>query len=138
MLIFDLNKIAIVENGDTFYTLQKQIIECERIVEKEKINIYKNKSLVNPNYPIYEVLGGEWTFKEYICPLTERNSRVSEIQRKLIEQGYDLEVTAFFDAVTKAALIDFQTKHNLEVGTLRMETLKKLGIDISKMTISKY
>jgi hypothetical protein len=57
------------------------------------------------------------------------NYSISQIQTKLIEQGYDCPLNNILDQATKQAVIQFQKDNHLPIGRLDHETLTLLGID---------
>ena len=73
---------------------------------------------------------GIWSeLKEVIAPSCPGGFTIREVEQKLIELGYKLEVNNILEEVDKKALIDFQRKNGIKEGQFDIETLKKLGIN---------
>jgi len=72
--------------------------------------------------------GGFSEWKEVICP-GKISHVVEQIQKALIKEGFDPgPVDNIMGPKTRAALIQFQEKHNLPHGNLDLETMAALGI----------
>ncbi len=131
----------------TVYT--KVVDQPARVVEETIPAKYKTESrkvLVEPSKAVEEVVPaeyktvtkrvmvsaetvGEW--KEILCDSKLTSSKISQIQRALINAGYDVGshgVDNVFGADTKRALTQYQKDNNLPVGNLNLETLKSLKV----------
>ncbi len=73
--------------------------------------------------------GGFTEWKEIICAADVTPHLYKEIQLKLKEAGFNIEVTGVVSKETKAALVKFQRENGLPVGALDIETLHALGLD---------
>jgi peptidoglycan hydrolase-like protein with peptidoglycan-binding domain len=74
--------------------------------------------------------GGFSEWREVLCPKDVNEAKITQIQKALIERGYNPgPVDDIFGAQTKAALIKFQKSSGLPVGQLDIETLKALGVN---------
>lgn len=102
-----------------------EIVENPKIIKR---NVNRKPRKTKPNQ--FYCSSGTWIeLREALLPTYCPTHLVKDIKRKLIENGYtDLELNNQFDEKAKAAIIDFQKKHELEVGTLNSETLQKLGV----------
>ncbi len=73
---------------------------------------------------------GDWLeFKEVILPshYGQRTNLVKQVQIKLKERGYDVEINNILDKKTKSAILKFQRKNNIP--SVDSEILKELGIE---------
>lgn len=68
----------------------------------------------------------------YIGCFMSSDSVIAAIQKSLRTKGYRVKINDMADRRTKKALIAYQLKHNLPVGSLNEETIKAL--DINKFT----
>jgi hypothetical protein len=73
--------------------------------------------------------GGFTEWKEIICAADVTPQLYREIQHKLKEAGFNIEVTGVVSKETKAALVKFQKINGLPVGALDTETLDVLGVN---------
>ena len=74
--------------------------------------------------------GGYSEWKEILCGDKLTTAKIIEIQKALKANGYDPgKMDDVFGALTKAALIKYQTDKNLPIGNLNMETLRSLGVE---------
>ena len=89
-----LEKLPVVENGDTTYTIKDQMISAKKMTKPSEIMVFKSKRKTNPDYPVYEMKGGEWSeWTEVVCYLDQDTTvKIADIQKALIKRGYDLEV----------------------------------------------
>ena len=123
-----MEKSPIVNNGDTSYTIIDKTIDAKKMIKPSEIKVYKSKRKANPDFPIYEMKGGEWSeWKEVVC-YPEPEVKIEDIQQALIKLGYDLEINGVLAKKDKDALIDFQKKNNLVQRRLDMTTLEALGL----------
>ena len=125
---FEIDTVII--NEDTTYSVIEKVVDAKRMVKPSEVKIYKSKEEVNPDLPSYEILGGEWSkWEMYYCHGgCGKPFPVKKLQTRLIEQGYDLELTEIIDMKTKSALVDFQKKNGLPEGRLDNDTLRMLKV----------
>lgn len=129
---------CVIEVPSTWRTLSKENfkndivkVKGKKLIEKAKIsktyvdarptNLTKNQSFHK---------GGYWSQAEYLHGGSGCGSgfTIRDIQEKLVELGYDVEVNNIMNEETKFTLIHFQRKNGIEEGSLNLETLKKLGV----------
>jgi hypothetical protein len=75
--------------------------------------------------------GGFTEWREILCPDLVTSYTISQIQRALLDRGYDVGPAGVDNVLgrdTKAALAKFQKDNGLPVGNLNFETLKALGV----------
>jgi len=91
------------------------------LVESQPSNLSRN---------LFYISEGNWSLPKHLIGETSCHSNiyVLQVQCRLNDKGYSLEPNNFLDKATKEALIDYQKKNGLPVGTLNFETLKKLEI----------
>ncbi len=79
--------------------------------------------------------GKNWSkFREILCTGIPAYPPISTLQIRLIKLGYDIPVTNMVDVATRRALVDFQKKNKLPVGSLNFETLRRLDMIPEKRT----
>lgn len=107
------------------------IIKRKLTEESKIIKTYVNAKPVDLTVNQYYFQGGYWNVPVEIYTRRGCGGRgytIRNIQEKLVELGYDVEVNNIINDETKFALIHFQRKNGLEEGSLNLETLKKLGV----------
>lgn len=131
-------------------TITKRVLKNPATVREEvipaKYGTITRRKLVSPaTYkevdidPVYETIskrklvkaGGFTEWREILCDSDVTNYTVRQIQKALIDRGYDVGPAGtdnILGADTKAALQKFQKDNGLPVGNLDFETLKALGI----------
>lgn len=62
------------------------------------------------------------------CTAALTSQQISQIQQALLEQGQSLAISGRLDTTTILALHAFQAAHQLAVGGVSLETLRKLGL----------
>ena len=63
-----------------------------------------------------------------LCKSSMTIETISKIQSALTTAGYKTPVTGILDSATKASVKAYQTKNNLAVSGLSLDTLKRLGV----------
>lgn len=63
-----------------------------------------------------------------LCPTCGLSPLILNVQRRLIDLGYEVKLNGIIDEMTEKALIDFQNKNGLNIGRLDSATLAKLGV----------
>ena len=121
------------ENGQidstiTFVFDYHYVSKRAQIIKTPAFNPFNYDGL--SNIKLHYLIGNSWTdMREILCsPMYDVNYPKC-IQLALQDKGYGLEITSIIDLSTKKALIDFQTKNNLPIGSLNKETLYKLDVD---------
>lgn len=73
--------------------------------------------------------GGFQEWHEVLCSDKVTPSFIQKLVKKLNEHGFNVKAeTDFFSAELKDKLSDFQRLNHFQVGSLNVETLKKLGL----------
>lgn len=127
----EIERVPVIEGGDTTYTIKEKTVKVQQMVKSPEIKVFKSKRKINPDYPVYETIGGKWSeWEEVLCSLDleKLEIQITDIQRALIKLGYDLEVNGILARKDKDALIDFQKKNNLVEGILDMHVIEALGL----------
>jgi len=78
--------------------------------------------------------GRYWSeFRQVLCSSPTFSYSIKTIQIALKREDYKIIVNGVLNDSTKVALLDFQKKNKLPIGSLDVETLRKLGIvDVAK------
>lgn len=63
-----------------------------------------------------------------VCPNTLNTEQITQIQKALLQHGQNLKLSGSLDTHTLQALLAFQVEHQLFVGAITLETLRKLGL----------
>lgn len=129
----------IFDVSSTDYVIPAETIVVERKVLTQKARIYyvdaSQKDKITKGEKIIAIPAGKWKkWLEITCPFGEfNNPSVTEIQKALKKQSYDVAVTGKFDEQTKRALHEFQRDNMLEEGGITRQTVQRLGIRIEKL-----
>ena len=129
----------IFDVSSTDYVIPAETIVVERKVLTQKARIYyvdaSQKDKISKGEKIIAIPAGRWKkWSEITCPFGEfNNPSVTEIQKALKKQSYDVAVTGKFDEQTKRALHEFQRDNMLEEGGITRQTVQRLGIRIEKL-----
>lgn len=110
-------KVIIV---DRYIMVQKATIE---ILESRPNTITKDTKIV----PISKGSYSGWT--EVVCPFGKFNAPlITDVQKALKKEGYNVNVTGNYDEQTKMELHSFQRDNMLEEGEITPQTLARLNI----------
>jgi hypothetical protein len=125
-----IKRLPIVKNGDTTYIVKDTIVDARRIIKPIEIRVYQKKKEVDFARPTYEVKGGRWSkWLELECSFHRQDDlKIIDVQRRLIELGYKIELSGVFDELTKKVLLDFQRNNNLTDRGLNIETFVALDL----------
>ncbi len=112
-------------SSDSIYNENIVVVEESKIVKRY---VSSKPEELNQNQ-IY-VEGKNWTEIEVAVgkPSCHGRPSIVSVKTALVSLGYSLEINNVLDENTRAALIDFQKKNNLEIGQFSRETLVKLGL----------
>jgi len=125
----------IIDTTTTDYVIPAEIIVVKRKILEQKARIYyvtsDKKNDIGPGEKIVEIPAGNWRqWAEITCPFGRFNDpSMTDIQKALKEQKYDVKITGKFDEQTKRHLIMFQKDNMLnDQGSVTPETLNRLGV----------
>ncbi|CAA6804320.1 MAG: Peptidoglycan-binding domain 1 protein [uncultured Aureispira sp.] len=130
----------ITDTTATDFIIPAEIIIVERKLLTQKARIYyvnsDQKGNLGPGEKVIKIPVGSWRkWAEITCPYgTFENPSMTEIQKALKEQAYNVKITGKFDEQTKSQLIMFQKDNMLsDQGNLTSETLNRLGVKRKKL-----
>ena len=107
------------------------VIKRQRLISDAKIikKVYrKTPKKIAPNQFKFEK--GNWiTVNNFHHLKRGLNLKISDLEKALLEKGYDIKVDNVFSEEDRKMFMEFQKKHNLEVGNLDFYTLKLLGLE---------
>lgn len=106
------------EMSEDFY-----IVQDTNLIKDFKIEIVSYSELVKE--------GGYTEWKEVVCQADVTPSFYRGLQEVLIEQGFlvDIPADGKINQETKEALVKYQKKNYLPVGSLDVETLRHMGLE---------
>jgi hypothetical protein len=130
----------IMDTTATDFIIPAEVIIVERKKLEQKGRIYyvtaDKRNDLGPGEKIIEIPSGSWRkWAEITCPFgTFENPSMSEIQKALKQQQYNVKITGKFDEQTKRQLIMFQKDNMLDdQGSVTSETLNRLGVKREKL-----
>lgn len=109
---------------ETIHILTLRETSKIRILTKEEANLSQNT--------IIEAIGDNWINWREVFEMPHKYRKfeeIAQIQKRLIEIGYEIKITRQMDEKTKNALLDFQRKNKLKIGKLDFQTMKALFND---------
>lgn len=134
--------------------LSKDVLYVEGLKEGDYVpevwTYYRRQAIVEPGFiklitkaeaqligsgALLEIPAGRWSdWEEVFCDFESYDHvTLTDLQRALVREGYELYISNVFGEKTQAALHDFQRKNGLPVGDLNHITYKKLGFKPHKL-----
>lgn len=134
---FPFKNILDVESTDYVIPAETMIVERKVLVKEARIYYVtaSQRDKLGRGEKIITVPKGKWRkWDEITCPFgTFNNPSVTDIQKALKKQDYNVAINGLFDEQTKRALHAFQADNMLTVGEPTPQTYQRLGIKREKL-----
>lgn len=125
----ELKESEIIPEVWTYY--RRQVVTTPAAVEQ----VSAAEAAQSAAGAIVEIPAGRWSsWSEVFCDFESYDHvTLTDLQRALVREGYELYISNVFGEKTQAALHDFQRKNGLPVGDLNNITYKRLGFKPHKL-----